>query len=1673
MEKRYQALMEKYEKSVASKDGLERENSQLHSAVTEARQTNHHLQSSVMKVESEKEQLKLEIDSMERDKASLQSVYEQSKKEISELHTKIEALSSKVLTLTAENGELDAKLQHALSEKSRAFLNHSKIEQEKAILEKSNAWLNEELERKTLTSNEERQKATQRIIELQNQYYEAIGKLESLENDHARLKEQLNEYQESLKVSTKQLKETKESLAEKQESFEQELSLAQRMAQLYRESSDEHSKRSMELEGIVNELRIHMEESAAVHMDTVAKLEEECRKALQKAEEEKEIRERVVAAAATASFDLSTPARNEDPSQNKGHGTSAEIYAKLIEAEEKLRLEKLKNREKEIYFEDLLIEVEKRADLLQEQQTEFDNIRSSHTKLLGDIEQLASEKRKLHSSLKDAESKSKSLEQERKSLEQQVKDLGQQVARLLHDAVNQRKEDTQIASFIGGDASDVTTQYLVEFSTIEELQQQNEKLLKVNRELAVAAEATKEEAQEEMRQEYEDKIEKLRNDLEDLRRNRQHVEEIFEQVVRQRDTLRNLLQSAGGDLVVGREMYSLSMGKETELNKSKTTQSHSIALDSEGLAYREMYEDLEKKFEDYKKKANDEYANIEKELSSAKKELISMKKEVAQAQAQSEFETERSKRLSSSIDSQQKHVESLLASNAKYQAILNESERRLSISQQSLDDCEQKMRTLDNRVHSLESEKKILVEAEQRLTTEASALSQEKFRIAAELDVLRKQFNDLESNSTKELSKYQALSTKSMEELSDAQRELSTAKSRVEYAHKEVTNLKNELKSVTKKLEDKLEATQADLSEMQRRASAAEAKADLLQEAVRKSEEKVARLEIEKHARVTAPTGDAQNNMDPENVQGAEIDVKIKEMHTEIKVLREELVSAQEALALSTGHAKQFETIAHTAEEALKSSQADYEKFKRDASNRVASIESEVNRLRMEISKKDMTIKELKQEQIKLRQEAENLKHLVELEKTNSKQEMQQTTLNLEKEREKVTALIKDSESLRKEVEEVKKAYDTEVVAHGDALRRVDAAESSYDALQSRLNAISTDLEKERSSRKQTETEYKAKIEEQVAQLEDLKKKAEHLSKHRDTLQQELEAIASTNDPNANALSNSMKMLRQEREAAELNLSLCEREVNRLRQENAIAKRAAEESRAQLAAEIERQAKKKSEEQTNQIDYLEQLSITRESNATLRSEKAEQQKHIKSLEIQLRETESKLDPLELQLKQKEGEILSVKEELKVALESALRWEQRSKAFSEKANEVDMAEHEQLKSDLCKAKEELATQKEELDALQKKKEEVEGRLKHSETVAQKANAKSNTLYKQIEEHKKKLDSMSKSSSEQVKKQHEEKEKRITELTLEKTALEEKIAELAKKEESWRQKAKNLLKNCEKSNLAKKQADGVVKSLKSKISELENEISVLKTNIQTARVEEKITEAEDVPETSGKRKLDPETGEEKSLKKLRPSASVFTPTKVHSPKATEPVAEPVPFVQTELAEPQAGEVLQEDEPEKEAEAADTAPVAENVVETGNTVTAEPEEEVQELNPADTATGSKEMIQNEEAPIYIEEDAPEEVTRVDEPAELLPEVDLQEVEVVPEIEKESEPPVDEAPDNTDLRMQVDDQNEEYAPAGDADVNDAGAQAAEETKADDTKSDSQKKKPRRKIEWKDTSKQ
>lgn len=166
------------------------------------------------------------------------------------------------------------------------------------------------------------------------------------------------------------------------------------------------------------------------------------------------------------------------------------------------------------------------------------------------------------------------------------------------------------------------------------------------------------------------------------------------------------------------------------------------------------------------------------------------------------------------------------------------------------------------------------------------------------------------------------------------------------------------------------------LSTSQQRATAAEAKVELLQEAVRKAEERAARLEMERNTRAAAPDareggGAGYGGAAPAAAAAARS--REAELAAEVKLLREELAIAQETAAAATGHAKQFEMLAKTSEEALKSVQADHERFKAEAAARFNAANDEVERLRGELAAREGEVREAKAAEKEFAAECERL----------------------------------------------------------------------------------------------------------------------------------------------------------------------------------------------------------------------------------------------------------------------------------------------------------------------------------------------------------------------------------------------------------------------------------------------------------------------------------------------------------------------------------------------------------------------------------------------------------------------------------------------------------------------------------------------------------------------------
>ncbi|GAB4815353.1 hypothetical protein N2152v2_002399 [Parachlorella kessleri] len=1303
MEQRYTALAEGHGKVVAEKEKLQRENETLRDELTSARSQVHKLQTALMQRDAELEHRGVEVAALQRDKASLDKLLQEKQSEIQETQTRLQAAAEKNVSLTEANTQLDAKLHEAQAAASRAQLTQARIVQEKEILEKQNAWLNEELNRKSEALSTERRKSHEALLDLQRRLSDAEASVSQLQSEQARLLDKCRQQGKAAEDAAARLRDVREESAVREEAWQKEVGMAQRMAQLYRESGEDRARKCTELEGVVQELKAHLEAAAAANSEALEKAEAARLAAERRVEEERAVKERMLtAAAAGLPMTPGGPASMATPPAGLGAASSpstTELYSQLVEAQEQLRGERLKNRRQEIMMEELCSEVEKRADLVKEQQAEYERIKSAYVAMSASLEALSGEKRQLEAHVAQLEADTRRTDRERRSLEQQVSDLSRQVQRLLVEVqaagAAAAGSSSPSAAFAGGDANDVTTQVLLEFKDIQELQQQNQRLLAVNRQLAAEAESGKAQAEAGVRAEYEAAVQRLSAELDQLRNSRKETEELLAQVVRQRNLLSSFLRDNNNDSDAARRAYAQSLGRSPMPPAQAGSVGQEGAADGEQATAEQQaaaaVADLEQQLKQLREDAARTQEMLAQDLSRAKEAAAGARTEAARARADAEFERERTNRLGQSLEMQasaivRQQLESLMASAAKQQSLITETERRLGEAQAAADEARDKARHESMRAQGLEAELRVMSGAEQRASSELSSLSSDKFRLAAELEAARSAHAEREGELVRELGKLREEVQRSGRELGEAQRDLATARSRAEAAVRAADLAQSSAQQSVEKLEEEVRQLRESLSGAQQRATGAEAKVELLQEAVRKAEERAARLEMERNSRQQPQQGAAASGDGSGAPAGGSSEA---ELAAEVKVLREELAAAQEAAAAATGHAKQFELLARTSEEAFHSIQADHNKFKEEAHARYASAAEEVERLRSELGAKEGEVRDARQAEQEFAAEIERQEQEWARERQQLKAEAEAAQRDSEAQAAQASRLREEVDLLRKQYEDAKRHYDHEVMQHGDALKRYAALDSAHSTLQQRLTGIIQQLDEARMAKSQAESEWEAQRSRLQQSVLEGERKVRQLAEQRDALQRQLEkAAAEAPGEGGGDYAEPLRLLRQEREALEIQLQLTERENARLRQEAAMARQAAEEARAQLSTETERarSAVRAEQDQAALVQKLEQFNLLRESNAQLRSEVGKAGEQLRETQSKLRDAEAQLAPLQRRILGLEADKESAAQELAIMREQQERWQQRAQQVMQRFDSVDKHEHERVVAELKEAQE---------------------------------------------------------------------------------------------------------------------------------------------------------------------------------------------------------------------------------------------------------------------------------------------------------------------------------------------------------------------------------------------------
>ena len=204
-------------------------------------------------------------------------------------------------------------------------------------------------------------------------------------------------------------------------------------------------------------------------------------------------------------------------------------------------------------------------------------------------------------------------------------------------------------------------------------------------------------------------------------------------MVRQRDTLRQLLQSSGNNLDSARTAYSQSLGPQAGGTPGGAAPAAGAATPETpggGSDQRAaQIADLEQQLKDQKEDAGRTHEMLAQDVRAAgdaghgactlearqrcavrrcatlpspppspmqlarvREDASTAKSEAARCRAEADFERDRASRMAEAAEMQRQQLEGLMSSSAKYQALLGETERRLASAQAVADEARDTVR---------------------------------------------------------------------------------------------------------------------------------------------------------------------------------------------------------------------------------------------------------------------------------------------------------------------------------------------------------------------------------------------------------------------------------------------------------------------------------------------------------------------------------------------------------------------------------------------------------------------------------------------------------------------------------------------------------------------------------------------------------------------------------------------------------------------------------------------------------------------------------------------------------------------------------------------------------------------------------------------------------------------
>lgn len=949
-----------------------------------------------------------------------------------------------------------------------------------------------------------------------------------------------------------------------------------------------------------------------------------------------------------------------------------QVYGELVKLSEELVMEKQTSTKLSKNIECLTKDNNEKENVIKKKMDEIKNITEKNSLLQKDLESIQNEYDQLKKKNDEISNLYNVHLQENKKLKSEVNDLSRQMCYLLDE---KELEENETAENSESNGSSTLPKELITFSSIQELQANNLKLLNLVKELK---DSTTQDKNRQNSKDIQQVIDSLNDQVNELKKTQRDQIKIIDALTTQRDRYEKLYrQNNNLNSSTAAANEKISAGHVSE--KCQTVSgSDQKSLDMQLTEARNLLKEQSEKYHKYKEGMLTSEKILTEQLEMTQKKLHEISDMYAKCLAISQTSTEKCQTLEKAVDTYRNQISSLEERNKIYESSIIKQEESIKFLRDKLLDSMTKLSTAEIMLENVRQEFKILKDSENRIKKERDLLKKERFSqslILNDIELLKVSEKRMDGENMINLETKLNLSIKECSEL----------QSKIKSQEDQITDLTSRLDIQMKEHENRFK--EANLI-IEKNKTEIVSLYDQLNSKTNQIDE------FNKKLLSLVNVNERENNSD--------ILEKAKILEAALAKHKTDIDSLQHQLIVSKQEVQEYKSKFTNTDEELKKIDSSFKEYKH-------VMEKTLNVLRE-------SEKNLKEKTLKLEAELSSQPRDINIMNTNdlkmeliqSRKIIDDTKLDAKNKLELINNLNMEIASMKEIVEKTEQKYAHEMMLHSTDILSMSQLKQELNQLKSSIADLSSEKNKFEMSLQKSKLTWDAREKEMISEQKDLISQMNDLNQQNSLLHEQIQILSAQNVTNQDSesvntsqivntslnrslntddekslehLLNIIKLLRREKDILNTKLDIVNAEKSRMKSELEMMIRQLEELKQSLDTEKEKSKSKEMLFNNSEIiRKLETFNALTDNNVLLRQERDNLLKRVNELSEKSSKMEITLSTSEKNNSNLQTKVDSLQTENTNLKTESIRWRNRVTSLVEKANKTSPEDWKRLQNE---------------------------------------------------------------------------------------------------------------------------------------------------------------------------------------------------------------------------------------------------------------------------------------------------------------------------------------------------------------------------------------------------------